>query len=268
MDPFSLATGVVGLVTVALQLVTGALGMIDTTVAAHNEAADELKKLQDDLEDLEAQMNDIHATLQVLASNTKDRAFKKLLRKYASMVYLYLCAVTNVSFSEHSNTAIAKLCTALDETFVLLARLTDQIKAQESRLHSLALPDDTRSLAFVRAILKHNLAPSKTSHLVKSLRDMRAEIQMCLRKLETAFQHPWRLYTAMSNGLARVATNETTFSTSTTLTTRIRLVGWLKDREGLWGISRLRNGVMTVSIVVVIWNITHLSKSVSFWNSF
>lgn len=121
--------------------------------------------------------------------------------------HLYLCAVINMSLSEHSNTAIA---TALDETFVLLKRLTDQIKAQESRLHSIALPDDTRSLAFVRAILKHNLAPSKTTHLVKSLRDMRGEIQTCLRKLGAAFQHPWRLYTAMSNGLARVATNETT----------------------------------------------------------
>ena len=83
MDPFSLATGVVGLVGVALQLVTRALGMIDRTVTAHDEAADELKKLQGDLEDLQAQMTDIHTTLRVLASNTKDRGFKKLLRKCA-----------------------------------------------------------------------------------------------------------------------------------------------------------------------------------------
>ena len=84
MDPFSLATGVVALVGVALKLVTGALGMIDKTVAAHAEAADELTKLQGDLEDLQAQMIDIHTTLKVLAENTKDRAFKKLLQKYAS----------------------------------------------------------------------------------------------------------------------------------------------------------------------------------------
>ena len=84
MDPFSLATGVVGLVGVALKLVTGALGLIDKTIAAHAEAADELKKIQGDLEDLQAQMIDIHTTLKVLASNTKDRAFKKLLQKYAS----------------------------------------------------------------------------------------------------------------------------------------------------------------------------------------
>ena len=47
MDPFGLATGVVGLIGVALKLVTGAFGMIDRTTAAH-EAADELKKLQGD----------------------------------------------------------------------------------------------------------------------------------------------------------------------------------------------------------------------------
>ena len=84
MEPFGLATGVLGLVGVALKLVTSVLGLIDKTVAAHAEAADELKKLQGDLEDLQAQMTDIHTTLKVLAENTKDRGFKKLLRKYAS----------------------------------------------------------------------------------------------------------------------------------------------------------------------------------------
>ena len=91
MDPFSLATGIVGLVTVALQLVTGALGMIDKTIADHDEAAAELEKLQEDLEDLQARMSDIHTTLKVLASNTKDRAFKKMLRKYASKQFTSIC---------------------------------------------------------------------------------------------------------------------------------------------------------------------------------
>ena len=45
MDPFSSSTGIVGLVAIALKLVVGALGMIDKTVAANDEAADELKSL-------------------------------------------------------------------------------------------------------------------------------------------------------------------------------------------------------------------------------
>ena len=84
MDPFTLATSVVGLIGFALQLVSSARGMIDQTATAHDEAAEELKKLQGDIEDLQTQMTDIHTTLKVLASNTKERGLKKLLRKYAS----------------------------------------------------------------------------------------------------------------------------------------------------------------------------------------
>ena len=165
------------------------------------------------------------------------------------IVHQYLWAVLNMSSSENGNTALAKLCIALEETSVLLKRLTDQTAAHESTLHSISSPNDPKSLAFVLAVLKHTLAPSEITNLVKGLRDMRSEIQMCSRKLDTAYQHSWRLYTATSNGLARVTTNESTFSTSTTLTARIKLVGWLKDREGTWGISRQRNGAITVSIV-------------------
>jgi len=81
MEPFSLSTGIVGIVAFALKLVTGALGMIDKTVAVYDEAAGELKGLQQDLEKLQTQMIHIHRTMKMLASNTKDRAFKRLLRE-------------------------------------------------------------------------------------------------------------------------------------------------------------------------------------------
>ena len=81
MDPFSLSTGVVGLVAVALKLVVGTLGLIDKTVTAYDEAAEELKGLQEVLEQLQTQMIRIHGALDVLASNTKDRGFKKLLKE-------------------------------------------------------------------------------------------------------------------------------------------------------------------------------------------
>ena len=81
MDPFSISTGIVGLVAVALKLVVGALGMIDKAVAAYDEATDQLRGLQQDLEKLQKQMIRIHGVLKVLASNTKNRAFKKLLQE-------------------------------------------------------------------------------------------------------------------------------------------------------------------------------------------
>lgn len=87
-DPFSLTTGIISLIALAIKLVDGAAGMIDKTVTAHREAANELQGLQWDLERLEEQIDQIHGTLQFLATNTKDRAFKKLLQEYVCLVIL------------------------------------------------------------------------------------------------------------------------------------------------------------------------------------
>ena len=87
-DPLSLSTGILSLITLAIKLVVGAAGMVDKTVTAHREATNELQGLQWDLERLERQMDQIHRTLQVLATNTKDRAFKKLLQKYVCLASL------------------------------------------------------------------------------------------------------------------------------------------------------------------------------------
>jgi len=160
---------------------------------------------------------------------------------------------------EDCQATVAELCIALDETSDVFRQLTDQTKAKESKLHSLPLPDDIRSLAFLQVVLKHNLAPSKPTNLLKSLRDIRSEIQTCLRKLDTAFQHTQELYTTMANMLTRVATNVSILSTSTTLTARIQLLSWL---ENTCGVSRQRNGAMTVSFVVLIGNVIHSSMLV------
>ena len=81
MDPLSLLTGIVGLISTALKLVVGARNMIDNTAAAYDEAEKELKGLQQDLEQLETQIIHILRTMKTLASNTKDRGFKKLLQE-------------------------------------------------------------------------------------------------------------------------------------------------------------------------------------------
>ena len=87
-DPFSLATGTISLIALAIKLVASTAGMIDKTVIAHRGAANELEDLQRDLERLEEQIDQIHGTLQFLATNTKDRAFKKLLQEYVCLVSL------------------------------------------------------------------------------------------------------------------------------------------------------------------------------------
>ena len=81
MDPLSLSTTILGLVSTAIKLVVGARGMINDTVAVHDEAEHELNGLQQDLEQLKTQITGIHGTMTVLTSRTKDRAFKKLLQE-------------------------------------------------------------------------------------------------------------------------------------------------------------------------------------------
>jgi len=80
-EAFSLATGIISLLTLAIKLVAGAAGMIDKTIAAHRGAASELQALQSDLKRLDRQVDQIHSKLQFLVTNTKDRAFKKLLQE-------------------------------------------------------------------------------------------------------------------------------------------------------------------------------------------
>ena len=80
-DPLSVTTAILSLLTVAIKLVVGAAGLIDKTTTAHREAANELRDLQQDLEQLDRRMIQIHGALQLLVTNTKDRALKKLLQE-------------------------------------------------------------------------------------------------------------------------------------------------------------------------------------------
>ena len=80
-DPLSVTTGILSLLTIAIKLVVGAAGLIDRTATAHREAANELRDLQQDLEQLDRRMVQIHGALQLLVTNTKDRALKKLLQE-------------------------------------------------------------------------------------------------------------------------------------------------------------------------------------------
>lgn len=171
-----------------------------------------------------------------------------------------------MSSSDKSKIVLA-LCIALDETFACLERLTGQTKRQESQLHSHPLPDDRKTLRFVQEVLRHNLGSSKATNLLKSLQDMRSEIQICLDKLAVAFQNFRGLYTITSDGLERVATNETTFSTSTKLIARTKLVDWLKKRESKLGVSGQMNNDAMVSIAVVMQDIAHSPILVVFRNS-
>ena len=81
-DPFSLATGVISLVAITLQAIAGVCRVLDKTITAHRAAGEELEQLRRNLEELQRRMECNHGKLEFMASNTKDRGFKKLLQRY------------------------------------------------------------------------------------------------------------------------------------------------------------------------------------------
>jgi hypothetical protein len=80
-DPFSLTTGVISLVVITLNTITGVSRVLDKTIAAHRAAGEELERLRCNIEELQGRMASNHWKLEILASNTKDRGFKKLLQR-------------------------------------------------------------------------------------------------------------------------------------------------------------------------------------------
>ena len=123
------------------------------------------------------------------------------------------------------------------------------IRSNSDDLRPTPLPSNKKSLEFTQAVLKHSFAPSKIADLVKCLRETRSDVQMCLTELETTFQHVQTLYTTMGNGLARISSRTSIFSTATNLTVRIELAARLKRWEETWGIS-LQHNSTSVSCAV------------------
>jgi len=82
-DPFSIATGVISLLVVTINVIAGVSIMLDKTIAAHRDADEELERLRCNLEDLQGRMESNYGKLEALASDTKDRGFKKVLQRYA-----------------------------------------------------------------------------------------------------------------------------------------------------------------------------------------
>jgi hypothetical protein len=152
------------------------------------------------------------------------------------VIHWEMWTVLNTTSRKYGQAAIHDLCRVLDETFNTLTQMTDRKNSND--LQPNPLPDNKKSMAFVQAVLKHSLAPSKVTDLVKGLQDMRSDIQMCLKKLDVTFQHARNLYDISNNGLARPPSRGSIFSTSTNLTLRVKLFDWLKRREGTWGLSR------------------------------
>jgi predicted nuclease with TOPRIM domain len=82
-DSIGLAAGIISLLAVTLQVIAGVSKMLDDTIAAHRTAGEELERLRHSLEELQKRIESNRGKLASLANNTKNRTFKKLLKRYA-----------------------------------------------------------------------------------------------------------------------------------------------------------------------------------------
>ena len=140
--------------------------------------------------------------------------------------------------SEEGQAAIQELRDALEGTFNMLTQMTD--RANSDDLRTAPLPSNKKSLEFIRAVLEHNFTQATIADLVKSLRDMRSDVETCLTELEATFQHVLALYDVMKNGLTPITSRGSIFSTATNLTARIKLAAWLNGWEETWRPFRQR----------------------------
>ena len=134
------------------------------------------------------------------------------------MAHPFIWTNLDIVSSERGEAAVLELCNVLKATLSTLTQMTDRMHQDD--LRPAPLPSNTKSLEFIRAVLKHSITPSKITDLIDALREMRVEVQACLTKLEAAFQHVHSLYDIMNHGLARTASRESFSSTSTNLTPR------------------------------------------------
>jgi len=110
-----------------------------------------------------------------------------------------------------------------------------------------ALPSEKGSLAFVLAVLKHNVSSETIDEVISNLREMQKEIQDRLKNLETSFNDVQDSYDFFHQQLVRVPTSSSLLSTSTTLTVRVQLASWLEKFGGRDFSERRRKGNNVVS---------------------
>ena len=170
----------------------------------------------------------------------------------------------NMPPSEDGQAAVRELCDTLEATFGTLTVMADRTTSDD--LRPALLPFEKGFLQFTWAVLKNRFTSSRFTDLVKGLRGMRSDVQTCLIELEATFQHVHDLYDIMNIGLPRISSRASVFSTSTTLTVRIQLAGWLKRFKGAWGLSRQR-GSTSVSHPVSSQTPSHFILGFSFVTS-
>ena len=123
----------------------------------------------------------------------------------------------------------------------MLAERAGQAQLETTGLEP--LPQDRRSLVFVRAIFKHNLLPSNIEDAIIALKDFQFEVESCQQTTEFAFQQVWRVYDIVKSRTLQRRSSVSTISSisaqipesstepNATTSFRKETIDWLKRQD-------------------------------------
>ena len=83
-DPFSLATGVLGVVGFVLQIASGAMAKVDKTITAHNTQQRAIRDLRRELEKTIKGATHMQTVLSIMLGDPKDKTVKRMRKKCVS----------------------------------------------------------------------------------------------------------------------------------------------------------------------------------------
>ena len=110
-----------------------------------------------------------------------------------------------------SEVAITELCESLESTRSLLAERMGQGQPEGTELDS--LPQDRRSLAFVRGVFKYRFSPSDIEDAITALKDFQFEVESCQQATELASQQVWMVYDTVKTRTLQRRASVSTIST-------------------------------------------------------
>ena len=83
-DPFSLATGVLGVVGFVLQLASGAMSLVDKTVTTHNTQRRAIRNLRRELDKTIQGTASMQTVLSAMLGDPEDSTLKRMRRRWVS----------------------------------------------------------------------------------------------------------------------------------------------------------------------------------------
>ena len=193
-DPFSLATGVLSVVGLVLQLASGAMAMVDKTVTAHDTQQLVIRNLRHELDKTIKSSACMQIALKAILGNSKDKIVKRMCKKCVLFKVTPLTPDELISVtSTKCIIALQELTKALETTQACIEQWVNDENSAPIDPHN-ALPSNRKSLEFIQAVFKHDVSQSAIDDAIEAVEELQSEVAKYRENAEIAFQHLLVLY--------------------------------------------------------------------------